>query len=91
MPHKKLDMITREEFDRRLDAYNERMQLEVQQKETELAQLEQLLTYYEQALDEVEARLNAKPEAEEPFSYPALLRKRLQELAIKTTEMAASL
>ena len=38
MPHPKLDTITREEFDRRLDAHNERTQLELLQKETELAQ-----------------------------------------------------
>jgi hypothetical protein len=88
VPRKKLDTITREEFDRRLDAYNERMRLELQQKEAELAQVEQLLTQYENMLDEIEARSNSR---EETPSYPAVLRKRLQELAVKTAEMAASL
>lgn len=88
MPRKKLETITREEFDRRLDACNERMRLELQQKEAELAQVEQLVTYYEQTLDEIETRLTSNDESS---SYTTALRKRLQELAIKTTEMAASL
>lgn len=88
MPRKQLDTITREEFDRRLDACNERMRVELHQKEAELAQVEQLLTYYEQTLDEIETRLDSQ---EEMPSYPAHLRNRLQELALKTTEMAASL
>ncbi len=88
MSRQKLDIISREEFDRRLDGYNERMRLELQQKEADIAQLKQLLTHYEQTLDEIETRLDA---LEEMPSYPAVLRKRLHELALKTTEMAASL
>ena len=88
MPRKKLDTITREEFDRRLDAHTERMRLEIQQKEAELAQVEQLLIHFENMLDEIETRLDG---SEETSPYPAVLRKRLYELAIKTTEMAASL
>lgn len=88
VPRRKLDTITREEFDRRLDAYNERMRRELLEKEAELAQVEQLLTQYENTLDEIEARLDSR---EELPPYPAVLRKRLQELAVKTAEMAASL
>lgn len=60
MPLKKLETITREEFDQLLDAHNEQMRLEVQQKEAELARVEQLLTYYETTLDEMEMRLNSE-------------------------------
>lgn len=88
MPRRKLDTITREEFDRRLDAYNERMRLELQQKEAELARVEQLLTYYEKTLDEIEAGSHT---AEQAPTYPTSLRKKLRELAAKTVEMAASL
>lgn len=88
MPHKKLDTITREEFDRRLDAYNERMRQELLHKESELNRVEQLLTHYEQTLDDIESSLRS--EVATP-SYAARLRKRLQELAIKTAEVAASL
>jgi predicted nucleic acid-binding Zn-ribbon protein len=88
MPHPKLDTITREEFDRRLEAHNARMQQELQKKEVELLEMEQLLSQYENALDEIEARLDSQ---EVTPNYPATLRQRLQELALKTTQMASSL
>lgn len=82
------ETITREEFDKRLDEINERRRNELQQKEEEQARVEQLLLRYEHALDEIEAELGSSTESP---SYPALLRKRLQELANKTAEVAASL
>lgn len=88
MPRRKLDTITREEFDRRLDAHNERMRLELEQKEAELARVEQLLTHYEQTLSEMEMGLHTTEQAP---AYPITLRKKLRELAAKTVEMAASL
>lgn len=88
MPRKKRDAIDLEEFDRRLDASNAQKQLELDRQEAKLAQVEQLLTYYENALDEIEAGMKS---VEKTLAYPAALRKRLTELAAKTTEMAASL
>jgi hypothetical protein len=55
MPKPKLDTITREEFDHLLEAHNARMQQELQKKEAELLKMEQLLSQYENALDEIEA------------------------------------
>lgn len=88
MPRKKLDTIDLEEFNRRLDANNERKQIELDRQEAKLAQVEQLLTRYENALDEIEAGMQS---VEKTSAYPTVLRKRLNELAAKTTEMAASL
>jgi hypothetical protein len=82
------ETITREEFDRRLDECNEQRRKELQQSEAEQAQIEQLLTRYENTLDEIEAELRSE---DEPLAYPALIRKRLEELARKTTEVATSL
>jgi hypothetical protein len=47
----KLKTITREEFDKRLDESNERRRNELQRREEEQAQAEQLLAHYEHALD----------------------------------------
>ena len=88
MPRKKLETIDLEEFNRRLDANNERKQMELESREAKLDQVEQLLSYYEAALDEIEAETHSK---EKVSVYPNALRLRLQELATKTTEMAASL
>lgn len=82
------ETITRAEFDRHLDECNERRRKELQQSEAEQAQIEQLLTRYENTLDEIEAELRSE---NDPFAYPALIRKRLEELARKTTEVATSL
>lgn len=54
-----LEKITREEFDKRLDATNERRTQELQQVEEQQAKTKQLLSYYERTLDEIEAELNA--------------------------------
>ena len=88
MPSKKLDAIDLVEFNRRLDVNNEHKQMELGRREAKLDQVEQLLSYYEVALDEIEADMATK---EKVFAYPNSLRLRLQELAEKTTEMAASL
>ncbi len=57
MTTKTLDTITREEFDRRLDAYNERRHNELQRIEAQQAQVGSVLAHYEQMLDEIEAGL----------------------------------
>ena len=88
MSRKKLETIDLEEFNRRLDANNERKQIELNRREAKLDQVEQLLDYYEVALDEIEAEVRSK---EKISVYPNALRLRLQELAAKTTEMASSL
>jgi DNA-binding MarR family transcriptional regulator len=80
--------ITRAEFDKRLDESNERRCKELQQTEEDQARVEQLLTHYENTLDEIESELRSN---DEPPSYPILLRKRLEELARKTAEVATSL
>ena len=82
------ETITREEFDKRLDDSNARRSRELKQKEEELARIEQLITRYENTLDEIEVELESN---DEPLSYSAQLRKRLQELADKTAEVAMSL
>src|SRR5258708_38581468 len=82
------ETITREEFDKRVDESNARRRNELQQREEEQERVEQLLTRYEHTLDEIEAELRSR---DEPPSYPARLRKRLEELARKTAEVAASL
>ena len=88
MPSKKLDAIDLVEFNHRLDANNDHKQMELNRREAKLDQVEQLLSYYEVALDEIEASIATK---EKVFAYPNSLRLRLQELAEKTTEIAASL
>lgn len=88
MPRKKLDSIDLEEFNRRLDANNERKRMELGRREAKLDQVEQLLSYYDITLEEIEAEMHSK---ENVSVYPNVLRQRLQELAAKTTEMAASL
>ena len=87
MPRKKLDIIDLEEFNRRLNTGNERKRLELDHREANLDQVEQLLSRYEAALDEVEAKMRSK----EKTSDSNALRRRLQELATKTAEMASSL
>ena len=82
------ETITRKEFDKRLDAFNEHQEEELQQAEEEQMRVEQLLTRYEQTLDEIEVKLHSTDEVP---SQSRLLRKRLQELATRTAEMAASL
>ena len=82
------ETITREEFDKRLDAVNEQRARELQAMEEQQAAVEQLLARYERSLDEIEARLE---KTEEPVSPPAFLRRRLNELAEKTAALATSL
>ena len=60
MKSQKLETIDREEFDRRLDAYNERREKELQQTEAELTRVERLLIQYEQTLDEIEAQVRSE-------------------------------
>jgi len=88
MAAEKRTTITPAEFDKRLDASNTKRQQELQQREEEQTRVEQLLTHYEQALDVIEAEFSS---SEALPSYPTLLRTRLQELASKTAEIAASL
>jgi acetylglutamate synthase len=88
MPTPTRKPITREEFDKRLDESNEQHRTGLQQKEEEQARAEQLLLRYENTLDEVEAELRLK---DDPLSHAALLRKRLEELARKTTDLATTL
>jgi len=82
------DSIARDEFDRRLDALNERRQNELQQREGEQDQIECMLGNYEHVLDEIEAKLRS---GDDPNSYPARIRRRLEELAKRTAELASSL
>ena len=80
--------ITREEFDKRLDESNEQHRIGLRQREDEQVRVEQLLLRYENTLDEVEAELRLK---DDPLSHKAVLRKRLEELARKTTDLATTL
>lgn len=80
--------ISRAEFDKRLGDSIDRQHKELQQKEEEQARVEQLLTSYEHTLDEIEAELRS---SDEPLAHPMLLRKRLEELARKTAEVATTL
>ena len=82
------ETITLAEFNKRFDASNARRQQELDQREEEQARVELLLTQYECALDAIEAEQAAHDALP---SYSALLRTRLQELANKTAEVAASL
>ena len=82
------DTISREEFDKRLDESNERQRTELQQRAEEQAQIEQLLTRYEHTLDEIEVELSTNDDS---LSYPVLIRKRLEEPARKTIEVATTL
>lgn len=84
-----LDTITREEFDKRLDAANARHAQELQLMEEQQAKAEQLLSYYECTLSEIEVELENT--GKESPAYPAQLRKRLTELAEKTASVAAAL
>ena len=88
MPRKKLDRIDLEEFNRRLEACNEHKRMELDQHESKLAQVEKILSHYEQTLDELESRIRLEKNAS---PSQIALRKRLQELALKTNEMAALL
>ena len=88
MPKSRLQSISREEFDKRLDAFNERRATELRHEDDELTQIEQLLAQYERTLEEIEVRIRSNVGVP-PHSM--LLRKRLLELANKTAEMAASL
>lgn len=84
-----LETITREEFDKRLDAANARHAQELQQMEEQQAKAEQLLSHYERVLSEIETELDEA--GKESPVYSALLRKRLTELAEKTASVAASI
>ena len=81
-----LETITREEFDKRLDAANARRSEELQTLETKQAMVEQTLAHYERTLREIEITLNSNVES---APLPPL-RKRLQELAERTALLAAS-
>ena len=82
-----LETITREEFDQRLDAANTQHTKELQQIEEKQENVEQLLSYYEHTLDDIERELKSSSKS---LQYPSLLRKRLNELAEKTLSVAAS-
>lgn len=82
------ETISREEFDRRLVESNERWSAELQRRDAEQVRVERLLSGYENTLDEVEEALRS---TDHPRSYPTLLRKRLEELARRTAEVATSL
>ena len=81
-----LDTITREEFDKRLDAANSRRSEELKAIEEQQMKAEQLLSYYECSLDAVEAELNNTDESEPPSIR---LHRRLKELADRTAQIAA--
>ena len=88
MPRKKLDRTDLEEFNRRLEACNEYKRMELDQRESKLAQVEKILSHYEQTLDELESRTRLEKNAS---PSQIALRKRVKELARKTNEMATLL
>jgi multidrug resistance efflux pump len=63
-----LQTITREEFDRRLDAANAQRTQEIETLEQQQREAEKLLAQYEHTLDEIEAELDSAP-----FSKPLAL------------------
>jgi hypothetical protein len=81
------DTITREEFDARLNAANAHRERELRRMEDQLAQTENLLSYYEGILAEIEGQLDGPVES---IPHPALLRQRLNELAERTARVAAA-
>lgn len=64
MPRRKLDTIDREEFDRRLDASNERLRLELIEAEERLRKMEMVVVRKEVLLERLEQTL-AEIEREE--------------------------
>jgi hypothetical protein len=82
------ETISREEFDLRLDSLNQQRNAELQQRDLEQIRIEELLARYEQTLDEIETAIEGKKEV--PV-YPVAIRKRLEELAARTAEMASLL
>ena len=66
-----LETISHEEFDKRLDAANKRRTQELQAIEEEQMRAAQLLSYYEEALTELEAALDSKATTSLPTARPA--------------------
>lgn len=81
-----LETITREEFDKRLDASNERLRQQVETIQQEQEKMERLLAFYEGELKDIEAELNSEDKTR---LYSTLLRQRLHQLAEKTAQVAA--
>ena len=76
--------ITREEFDRRLDAANAQKTLQLDALDAQREQVERLLSHYEAELDLVENQLGAEPSS-------VMLRERLRALSEQTARVAALL
>ncbi len=82
-------MITREQFDERLDIANTRLRAERQAIEAQNAELKQLTARYEAALAELQNRMASSPDT---TPAPTLdLRRSLLELAQRSVALAASL
>lgn len=84
---KRLETITREEFDVRLAQSTERMRQERLTLEAQAAELEDLIGRYSSILE----RLEAAQETEPPSKRRDDLRSLLTELAERTSAVAASL
>lgn len=80
-----LETITREEFDRRLEASTEQMRQQRMVLEMQAAELENLINRYASVLERLE--VEPEPEAKRKNSLRALL----TDLAERTSQVAASL
>ena len=80
--------LTLEEFNLRLESYNNYKQNELASQASEHSKVEELLRGLAQTLEELEAKCDTKLES---TSQAGLLRSRLLELASKTVQLAASL
>ena len=89
MPRKKLDTITREEFDRRLEQSTEQMRQKRLTLETRAAELEDLIGRYASVLERMEAEAAQKTDAS--LERREELRNVLTELAERTSAVAAAL
>lgn len=88
MSRPKLDSITREEFDRRLEQSTERMRQQRLALEARAAELEELIGRYASVLERLEAASEPAPES---LERRAELRNLLTELAQRTSAVAATL
>ena len=89
MPRRKLETITREEFDRRLEQDTERMRQKRLALETRAVELENLIGRYAAVLERMEAE--SEQEADVSLERREELRHVLTQLAERTSEVAASL
>ncbi len=82
--------ISREEFDRRLDAANERQRIENEKKQRELQDIEQLTAHYNALLAELQIRTE-QPAPTSITDERSNVRYQLLRLAGETLSLAASL